>query len=101
MELDSQIRTQALQEASDIYEKITDAMKNPTISITGEAKTVYDEIIAWNMTDDFPFLENRGLYITMIAMTRYRHIRWAIEHPKKEKKKKTKWQHVYGSRLKR
>jgi hypothetical protein len=97
METNSDLKCQAMKRAIEIYEEIM-AAKTPKNAVTGEVLKIYEEFEEWEFLDNFPMSEdkNRWLYIRMIALQQYRHMKWKRDHPSKQVEKKSKWQVVHG-----
>jgi hypothetical protein len=97
MEIDSQMRIDAMKRAEKIFTDIIDATHTPTKQIVGEALKIYEEFEAWGWFDNYPIEDkkNRWLYINEIAMQLYRSMKWEKEHPS-NKPKLSKWEVVHG-----
>lgn len=95
MEFNDKIKADSIGFADSIIEKIMEATSNPDVKISGEARKIYEELDAWGIFDDFSLKANRGLYVKLIAMQKYRHSKWAKEHPPKSAKP-SKWERVMG-----
>jgi len=103
MEFDSQLHIQAMKQAESFYSNILDASRKPTVQIVGEALKIYNELEAWGWLEKYSIADNKNkwMYINMIAMQMYRHLKWNKDHPPKEYKKKSKWEIVHGASSKR
>jgi len=98
MDPDSELKIQAMEKAVEIIDSIIKASHDPEAMIAGEARKVYEELKMWEWLEKYPIEEdkNRWLYVTMIAQTQYRHLKWKKEHPIKNDKPKSKWDKVVG-----
>jgi len=93
---ESKLRIRALEKAGNFVVNMKKAKTDPTVQIAGEALKIYKELEEWGWLDQFPVEDesNSWMYQTMIAMTQYRHMKWAAEHPVPVKR--TKWERVMG-----
>ena len=99
MASDSDLKYQSMKRAVEIFEEIQLASKTPEKSISGEILKIYQELLEWEFLERYPIADekNRWLYITMLSLQQYRHLKWKKDHPTKQSEKKTKWQVVHGS----
>jgi len=98
MDIYSEMKIQAMSSANDILKNIVTASQDASKKIAGESLSVYKELVEWDWFEHHPIenQENHWLYVTMIAQTQYRHLKWKHENPKKEKQTLTKWERVVG-----
>lgn len=86
--------------AEDIVNEILKGLQNPTYTISGEARAVYEELEMFQWFEDHPLGEdkNKSFYIRLISMQQYRHLLWRMNHKDSMKKKKlSKWEKVMGA----
>mgnify|MGYP005840436245 CR=1 FL=1 len=93
---DNELKMMAMDLAKQYVKEIIEAKQDPTLAVTGEVQKIYDEILDWNWLDVLPIenSENTGIYVRMIAMTQYRHMKYLKEHPPKPQR--SKWEVVTG-----
>jgi hypothetical protein len=98
---ESQLKIDAMERASQLIEAMRAAKTNPIVKIEGEALSVYNELEEWGWFENFPIEDEKHdwIYRTMLAMTQYRHLRWAKDHPPKPQK--SKWEVVMGKNPRR
>jgi len=94
----SELKVKSMEEANRTMEEIIDSYHNPHTSLSGESLIIWNELEEWGWLEDYPIdkPENLIIYRRMIAMTRFRHLRWEAEHPNSEKRKLSKWEKVMG-----
>lgn len=94
----SELKVKAMEESRKIVDEIIESYHNPHTSLSGEALTIWNELDEWDWLEEFPIGEEKShiIYRRMIAMTQFRHFRWAEEHPNTKKRKLTKWEKVMG-----
>jgi len=90
------MKLNAIDHAVEFLNIMKNAKSDPTTRIEGEALSIYNELEEWGWLDKFPIEEekNEWMYVHMLSMTQFRHMKWAKSHP--VKKKKSKWEFVHG-----
>lgn len=98
MALEDDLKIVAIKNAINIYEMIVQSFNDPTKMVIGEASKIYEDFLKWQFIDKYPILEekNKWLYINMIAMQQYKHLKWQKDHPVKKNEKRSKWEVVHG-----
>ena len=96
MPLNDELKRIAMEYGEKIYNEIFVAMEDPTKQLEGETLKIYEELQDWGLLDKYPLREqvSHEVYVTMIAMQKYRHLRWQKAHPPRPKP--TKWEIVTG-----
>jgi len=104
LELNKELREQAFNWAKDAVKKIEDALKDPSIAIGGDELKIYEKFKTWGITTisssiivvppDTNYLVDRGTYIALFTMEKYR----MLESQKKtgNVRKPSKWEMVMG-----
>lgn len=97
LESDSALRVNAMEYGASIVDSIITAFKDPAQPLTGEALRIYQELKDWGWLDDAPIMEHEHqmMYRKMIAMEKYRQLKWQRDHPPREKPS-SKWEVVMG-----
>jgi len=101
MPLDEELYKLAIDFAENIYKDIYLYQTGVKKELTEETSSYYTDIKNWGWFDQFNIEEEKAhnIYITIIAMTKYRHLRWKKAHPPKEKL--SKWEKVVGKRARK
>ena len=96
MALDEDMKKLAIEYGEQIFNEIYVSQHDPQKKIEGETLKIYNELEDWGWLNDVPIDDPRAndIYIKMIAMQKYRHLRWRKAHP--PKKKLSKWEIVTG-----
>jgi len=99
--IDWELYREATADAEVIVDEILKGLNNPTYTISGEARVVYQELDMFRWFEDKPLTDtdNRSFYIRLISMQQYRHLSWKIRHKKDKKndRKLSKWEKVMGA----
>ena len=90
MALNEELKRIAIEYGEKVFNEIYVAMEDPTKKLDGETLKVYEELKDWGLlgTYDLKAPESHELYVTMIAMQKYRHLRWQKAHPPRPKPSK-------------
>ena len=99
MALDEELKKLAKDFAEDIFNRIYVASQDVSQKIDGEALIIYQELKDWGWFSEVSIDDPRAheLYTRVIAMTKYRHLKWKKAH--RPKPKPSKWEVVTGRRL--
>jgi hypothetical protein len=99
---DSALRVMAMEHGSSIVSAIVDAFKDPSKPLGGEALRVYNELKEWEWLEDAPIMKSefQTMYRKMIAMEKYRQLKWQRDHPPRDKPR-SKWETVMGKASRR
>ena len=98
-DLDWDIFKEATAYSESIVNDIIRGLNDPTYVISGESKTVYEELDRFKWFEDKPLSDmcNKSFYIKLISMQQYRHLMWKLSHKGKiNKKELSKWEKVMG-----
>ena len=105
MALDDELKQLSIDWAEKIINVLEKAITDPTVDLDKEAKKVYKQLSAWGWFNKMPLSSpedeqeecpsNAEVYITMLAMEKYRQLKWDKDHPKP-----SKWERVTGIKLK-
>ena len=106
MKLDDELRKLSFDWAEKTINLLEAALSDPTVDLTKEAKKVFRQFKAWGWFDKMPLHtpedetekhpSNAEIYIMMLAMEKYRQLKWDKDHPKP-----SKWERVTGQKLKK
>lgn len=101
MALNDELKRIALQYGEDVYNKIYLSTEDLSQKIDGEVLDIYEEFRDWGLLDKYPIKESASheFYVTIIAMQKYRHLRWQKAHPARQKP--SKWEIVTGGARRR
>jgi hypothetical protein len=100
---EKQLNWDIYEKANEFSQRIVDeilkGLKDPTYNISGEARTVYEEINMFKWFEDKPLDLNESFYVKLISMQQYRHLLWKSTHQKTSIKKGniSKWEKVMGA----
>lgn len=97
--IDKELWEQAISWANNITDQIEKARKNPTISVSGEAERIYGELEEIGWFEGLCVKSNST--INFVAFQKYGKLKWAKDHPAKNKPKVSKWERVTGANKKR
>lgn len=97
IESDSQLRVKAMEHGEKVVSDIVSAFKDPSNPVIGETLKVYQELKEWGWLESCPIQEaaNQIMYKKMIAMDKYRQLKWSRDHASSAKPK-SKWEKVMG-----
>lgn len=86
----------ALEFGEQVYNDIYVSMEDPEKKVTGETLKIYEELKDWGLLSKYPFREasSHEFYVIIIAMQKYRHLKWNKAHPSAPKP--SKWDIVTG-----
>jgi len=106
MALDDELKQLSLDWAEKTINKLESCFSDPTVDLTKEQKKVYKALDAWGWFSKMPLHteeeaqeispSNAETYVLMLAMEKYRQLKWEKEHPKP-----SKWERVTGQKLKK
>lgn len=88
--------------AEKVLHDICIAKSDPTVSLEGDAKRVYKQLSEWDWFNLVDIDSEHGEEVTrtMLAIEKYKHLKWHKDHPPK-KDKPTKWEIVTGKKPRR
>jgi hypothetical protein len=97
-ELNWEVFKDATSCSEDIVDEILKGLNDPTHTISGEARSVYEELEMFRWLEAKPINDekNKSFYIKLISMQQYRHMMWKLSHKKVNKKTLSKWEKVMG-----
>jgi len=97
-EMDWDVYKNATSCSEDIVDEILRGLNDPTHTISGEARSVYEELDMFRWLESHPLNDenNKSFYIKLISMQQYRHMKWKLSHKKANKNKLSKWEKVMG-----
>ena len=99
-ELDFETYKKANTFAEEIVNEVLKGLNDPTYTISGEARAVYEELDMFKWFEDKPLGDdqNKSFYIRLISMQQYRHLSWKSKHKRSDKKRNlSKWEKVMGA----
>jgi len=96
MALTEDLKSIALEYGEQVYNEIYLSIEDPAKKIEGETLRIYEELQDWGLLSKYPLKEqpSHELYVTVIAMQKYRHLKWSKAHPPRPKP--SKWDIVTG-----
>jgi hypothetical protein len=109
-EFDEGLKRLSMDWAEKVINNIESAIHNPekVASLDTDTKYIYEELKAWSWFDKMPIdvndetpeqgIDNAEFYIHMIAMDKYRKLKWDKDHP--PKLRPSKWEIVTGTKKK-
>lgn len=105
-QLNDELKKLSLDWAEKMTNDIEKAFHDPTVGIDGDARKIYERLNAWGWFTRVPLNtpgdeqekrpSNAEIYILMLAMEKYRQLKWDKDHPKI-----SKWERVTGMALKK
>ena len=106
MDLDAELKQLSIDWAEKVINSLEAAFSDPTINLNKDEKKVYKQLKVWGWFSKMPLNSpengaeqcpsNAEVYITMLAMEKYRQLKWDKNHPKP-----SKWERVTGVKLKK
>ena len=78
MGLNDELKRVAMDYGEKIYNEIFMSLEDPTKKIEGDAIKIYQELLDWGWTGEFPLNHQQAhdVYVRLIAMTKYRKLKW-------------------------
>ena len=92
----SQFKSESINFANDILDQICKAYHNPEKSLSGEALKIWKELEEWDFPEEHP-IDNKdsyAMYLRIIAMNRFKYLKWKEENPLINKSDLSKWEKV-------
>lgn len=108
---DEELKSLAVDWAEKIINEIESAVHDPEKmeSLSIDAKCIYEELKAWSWFEKMPIdineenpicdIDNAEFYINIVAMDKYRKLKWDKDHP--PKLRPSKWEIVTGKAKKK
>tara|TARA_Y100000034_G_scaffold78720_1_gene94583 strand:+ start:405 stop:713 length:309 start_codon:yes stop_codon:yes gene_type:complete len=97
-ELQWDLYKEASEYAERVVKEILLGFKDPTYTISGDTKSVYEDLNLFNWFEDMPVDENDSFYVKFISMNRYKHLIWKKKQPVGDKKESlSRWEKVMGA----
>jgi hypothetical protein len=96
MELDNEIKEQAIAFAKQTIENIKNAHKDPLSKLNEEEVKIYEELKNFGFFDFYPILSGEWdqLYLLIIATGKYKTLKYLKDNPPQPKP--SKWEFVMG-----
>jgi len=106
MKLDNELKQLSLDWAEKTINALESAFSDPTVGLDKESKKIFRELQNWGWFSKVPLHtpgdeqekcpSNAEIYILMLAMEKYRQLKWVRDHPTP-----SKWERVTGQKLKK
>jgi hypothetical protein len=97
MDLDNEIKEQSTTFAKDLVDQLKKNALDPEIrALSDEEITIKEDLRSWGFFEKYPVIQEEwdDLYVSIIAMNKYKTLKYAKDHPPQPKK--TKWEFVMG-----